>query len=214
MIRNGCLLTLVIAVLAHATPPEPAKQTAPAPGATQPPKPPAPDRPAEGLPKGITGSQLRLTGIRFIVPAGWESQQIQPGAMAPKAVYQIPPTKAGEEPGVIRITHYPEMKGKDDSNIDRWIGQVTKADGTPATRADAKVEKVETGNIRLTTVDVSGNVKMTMRDTGKPDQRMIAAIVDHPKGPHFIVAAGPASAMKEWEAYIFKFLKSAEVTDK
>jgi hypothetical protein len=226
MIRNACLLTLLIAVSARAMqadhprpatqPPgttEPAKPATP-PGSEESPKPASPDKPAEGLPKGTSGSQLRLTGIRFIVPAGWETQQIQPGAMAPKAVYQIPPAKAGEEPGMIRITHYPEMKGKDDSNIDRWIGQVTKPDGAPATRADAKVEKVETGNIRLTTVDVSGTVKMTMRDTAKPDHRMIAAIVDHPKGPHFVVAAGPAASMKTWEADILKFLKSAEVKEK
>ena len=134
--------------------------------------------------------------------------------MAPKAIYQIPASKAGEEPGIVRVTHFPEMKGKDDQNIDRWIGQVAKADGQPATRADAKIEKTETGNIRLTTVDITGTVKMTMRDTAKPDHRMIAAIVDHPKGPHFVVVAGPTAAMKTWEADILKFLKSAEVTDK
>jgi hypothetical protein len=38
--------------------------------------------------------------------------------------------------------------------------------------------------------------------------------VDHPKGPHFVVAAGPAASMNAWEADIIKFLKSAEVTDK
>jgi len=43
---------------------------------------------------------------------------------------------------------------------------------------------------------------------------MIAAIVDHPKGPHFIVVAGPTESMKTWEADIMKFLKSPEVTDK
>jgi hypothetical protein len=52
---------------------------------------------------------------------------------------------------------------------------------------------------------------MTMRDTGKPDHRMIAAIIDHPKGPHFVVVAGPIEAMKTWEADIMKFLKSGTV---
>ncbi len=214
MIRNACLLVLLAAISTYGNPPEPQKPPAASPGSAEPAKPVAPDKGnAEGA-KDRSGSQLQLTGITFVVPAGWESQQVPPGPMAPKAVYQIPALKAGDEVGIIRITHYPEMKGKDDMNIDRWISQVAKADGQPATRADAKIEKTETGNIRLTTVDVTGGVKVTMRDTAKPDHRMISAIVDHPKGPHFIVAAGPASAMKTWEADILKFLKSAQVTDK
>lgn len=193
----------------HPTKAEPAKTD---PAKAEPTKPTPPESKPAAPPSDHGGSQLRLAGVALVVPAGWESQQIQPGgAMAPKAVYKIPALKAGDEPGMIRITHFPEMKGKDDQNIDRWIAQVTKADGTPAARGDAKVEKTESGNIRLTTVDVSGNVKMTMRDTGKPDHRMIAAILDHPKGPHFIVAAGPVESMKSWEADIMKFLKSATV---
>ena len=214
MIKTTCLMALVAAISTYGNPPEPQKPAAAPPAAVEPAKPAAPDKGIAEGPKDKSGSQLQLTGITFVVPAGWESQQIQPGAMAPKAVYQIPAQKTGDEVGIIRITHYPEMKGKDDMNIDRWISQVAKADGQPAARADAKIEKTETGNIRLTTVDVTGSVKMTMRDTGKPDHRMIAAIVDHPKGPHFIVAAGPAAAMKTWEADILKFLKSAQVTDK
>lgn len=204
MIRLIAVATFFTMSCAVANPPAGQKPAETPPAKAEPAKPAAPsDR---------SGSLLRLTGITLNVPAGWESQQIQPGgAMAPKAVYQIPAAKAGNDPGMVRITHFPEMKGKDDQNVDRWIAQVTKGDGKPATRADAKVEKTETGNIRLTTVDVSGNVKMTMRDTGKPDHRMIAAIVDHPKGPHFIVIAGPVEAMKIWEADIMQFLKSATV---
>jgi hypothetical protein len=205
------ILVLALGYSAYGVQPETKKPAAP-PAATEPKKTVAAD-PAAPVNAKVKGSQLRLTGLTMIIPAGWESQTVQPGAMAPKAVYQIPPTKPGDDPGVVRVTYFPEMKGKDDQNVDRWIAQVTKPDGSAAARADAKVEKTETGNIRLTTVDVSGTVKMTMRDTPKPDQRMIAAIVDHPKGPHFVVIAGPAASMKTWEPDIMKFLKSAVVTD-
>ena len=187
---------------------------APQPGKEQ--KPPAP--PAAGVKEGSAaivsaGAKLALTGITLTVPASWKSQDPGTGPMAAKAVYSIPAQKPGEDEGAIRITHYPEMKGKDDMNIDRWVGQVAKADGKPSTRADAKIEKTETGNIRITTVDLTGTVKMTMKDTGKADHRMIAAIVDHPKGPHFIVAAGPAASMKTWSNDVLGFIKSAKVTD-
>jgi hypothetical protein len=40
---------------------------------------------------------------------------------------------------------------------------------------------------------------------------MIAAIVDHPKGPHFVKATGGIPSMKQAEEAIFAFLKSAKV---
>lgn len=214
--KTACWMVLLLTAPVLALQQEPKKPATPP--STAPPPPTHSSKPVSDptAPTGAKdkGSQLNLTGLKLTVPAGWETQTIQPGAMAPKAVYQIPPLKPGEEPATVRITYFPEMKGKDDMNLDRWIAQVTRPDGALATRTDAKIEKTELGNIRLTTVDVSGNVKMTMRDTPKPEQRMIAAIIDHPKGPHFVVVAGPAASMKTWEADIMKFLKSAEVTDK
>ena len=45
----------------------------------------------------------------------------------------------------------------------------------------------------------------------KPNHRLIAAIVDHPKGPHFVKASGSVECMKRWEASILAFLESAQV---
>lgn len=205
MFKSTFVLALVVTAIAVAAPPDNAKQPAAAPGAGEPVKSASAEK---------DGTKLALTGVTFTVPAAWKSQEIPAGPMAPKAVFHIPEQKAGEGEGVVRITHYPEMKGKDDMNIDRWVSQVSNAEGKPAARADAKIEKIEMGNIRLTIVDLTGSVKMTMRDTGKPDHRMIAAIVDHPKGPHFVVAGGPTGAMKTWSTDILSFLKSAQVTDK
>lgn len=199
MLKTPFVFLFSIAAVASATPPDTARQ-------------PAAGEATKSASAEKSGTGLALTGITFTVPASWKAQEIQAGPMAPKAVFHIPEQKAGEGEGVVRITHYPEMKGKDDMNIDRWIGQVANAEGKPATRAEAKIEKIELQNIRVTMVDLSGSVKMTMRDSGKPDHRMIAAIVDHPKGPHFVVAAGPASAMKTWSTDIVAFLKSAKVT--
>jgi len=159
------------------------------------------------------GTALKLTGLTMTVPEGWVEEKVEPSPMEPKAIYRIPKLDAAGEDGMVRITHYPNMKGKDmdDKNIDRWLGQVSKPDGQPLTRSDAKITTTEAGPVRLTVVDMSGSVKMTMRDTAKPNQRMIAAIVDHPQGPHFVVSAGPAASMEKWAAQIDAFLKSAKV---
>ena len=39
---------------------------------------------------------------------------------------------------------------------------------------------------------------------------MIAAIVDHPQGPHFVKITGGVATMKRWEESIDAFLKSAQ----
>ena len=103
------------------------------------------------------------------------------------------------------------MKGKDKMNIDRWLGQTVLADGTPAKRENAKIEQKTIGNVKLTTIDVSGAVKATMRSTPQPGRRMIAAIVDHPQGPHFVVAIGEAATIAKWETAVHAFLGSAKV---
>ena len=183
-------------------------------GQTPQPTPPAkPAEPAKPVAPPAKGNALKLTGLTMTVPEGWVEEKVEPTPMGPKAIYRIPKLDAAGEDGMVRITHFPNMKGKDkdDMNIDRWLGQVAKPDGQPLTRADAKITTTETGPVRLTVVDMSGSAKLTMKDTAKANQRMIAAIVDHPQGPHFVVTAGPAASMEKWAAQIDAFLKSAKV---
>lgn len=165
---------------------------------------------AESAAATIDGSALKLTGVMLTLPKGWESEPAGSGPMAPVAVLRIPKLAPDGEDGTVRITYFPNMKGMDESNIERWVGQVAKADGQPATRADAEIKVAEMGNVRLTTVDLTGAIKLAMRDTAKPNTRMIAAIVDHPKGPHFVVSAGDAKSMETWGDQIVGFLKSAK----
>lgn len=188
-------------------PGEPAKPTAPA-------KPPAPaTEPAKApVPADAAGaSELKLEGLKLSVPAGWVREEVEKSPMGPVAVFKIPKGD-GPDDGAVRITHYPNMKGKemDDRNIDRWVSQVTKPDGSPMTRADAKITTAEAGGVKITIVELTGSVKIAMRDSAKGGHKMIAAILDHPKGPHFVVAAGPTASMEKWAAQIDAFFKSVK----
>jgi len=158
------------------------------------------------------GTPLKLTGLAFTVPGSWTKEELTGSPMGSVATIKIPKTDPGGEDGVVRITHNPNMKGKDkdEVSIDRWISQVAKPDGSPMTRTDTKITTAALGAVRLTVVDMTGSVKMTMRDSAKSNQRMIAAIVDHPQGPHFVVTAGPVASMEKWAAQIDAFLKSAK----
>ena len=153
--------------------------------------------------------QLDLAGLKMTIPAGWVKEEVKPGPMAAVAALRI--SDPGGD-GTVQITRYLGAKGKEmeDRTIERWVGQVTKANGAPMTLADAKIERRQVGPVRITTVDLSGTVKMSPRDTGEAGSRMISAIVDHPAGPHLVTIVGPARSMAKWDSAIDGFLKSAK----
>ena len=155
---------------------------------------------------------LELDGLTMAVPKRWMRQpQDKRGPMSPKAVFTIPKVQAEVAAVTVRVTHFPAMKGKNDLNIQRWLGQVTKADGRPSTRKDATITQTDIGKVHLTIVDLSGSVRITMRQTPKPDHRLIACILDHPKGPHFVVVVGGEMQMNRLQNEIHTFLTSAKV---
>ncbi len=153
------------------------------------------------------GRQLDLNGLKMTIPPGWVKEEGPSGPMAPAASLRIP-DPAGD--GVVQVTRYIGAKGKEmeDKTIERWLGQVTKANGMPSNVADARIERRQVGPLRITTLDVSGTYKATPRDSGTPGSRMVAAIVDHPAGPHLITIVGPALSMTKWDSTIDGFLRS------
>lgn len=159
----------------------------------------------------IEDGKLLLTGISFDLAEEWPSEPIPPSPMAPKAVLKLPKAEGDADDGMVRITYFPGMKGMDDANIARWLGQVTKPDGSPYSPAEANLTEKQVGDVKLTTIDLKGSVKVTMRAAPKPGSRMIGAIVDHPKGPHFVVVSGGEATVAKWEEAVRKFLESAKV---
>lgn len=151
--------------------------------------------------------QLDLAGLKMIIPPGWVKEEVQSGPLAPVAALRIT-DPAGD--GVVQITRHLGAHGKDTEEraIERWLGQVTKPNGASSTMADAKIERRQTGTVRITTVDLAGTVKTTSREAGMPGGRMVAAMVDHPAGPHLITIVGPARSMAKWESAIDGFLRS------
>ncbi|RJP40650.1 MAG: hypothetical protein C4547_02255 [Phycisphaerales bacterium] len=164
----------------------------------------------------VTDSVLTLPGVKLAVPEGWVSRPATPGGMGPVAVFELPGSD-GAGAAEVRITHFPNMKGMDQMNIDRWLGQVQTAEGQPISREDADISVDSRDGVTLTVVDVSGSVPSSgaMVDAGGgriEDGRMIAAIIDHDLGPHYVKVLGPAATMGRWSDSILAFIHSAEAT--
>ena len=192
----------------------PAVSSAPRPATptTMPPSPPA--QTASSTPQLADDQTLTLTGLTFTVPKDWTVEPIKPGPFAAKAAFRIPGV-GSEGPCAVRITHYPGMKGKDDMNISRWASQFRGPDGKPLTRDSGEISKrdVADGKIRVTMVQFTGSMASGMSGSGptQPDQRLVAAIVDHARGPHFVKVSGSVESMKKANDSIVAFMHSAGI---
>lgn len=192
--------------------PAPAVPASPRPAATQATQPAGHPPMPTPAPKLGDDRLLRLTGLTMEVPEGWTEEPIAPGPFAAKAVFRIPAGDEGETCSV-RVTHYPNMKGMDEMNIQRWAQQILLPDGTPATK-DSAVITMSTnpsGTIKLTVVELEGSLRTDMRGSGPalPNQKMMAGILDHAQGPHFFKITGPIEAMAKVDDAISSFILSA-----
>lgn len=174
--------------------------------------PPAAPTVGRNAPEETDGQVFTHQGVAFVVPEGWQKAEVDPSRpMAPVAIFNLPAEGEGS-PAEVRITYFPNMKGMDDMNINRWVQQVNK-NGAPAQLSDAQVTEETQGMVRLKVVDLEGNVQSSMGDpaTAQNNQRLIAAIVDHPQGPHFVRVTGDADVVNAWADSVFEFLRSATV---
>ena len=84
----------------------------------------------------------------------------------------------------------------------------TQPDGK-ATKDVAIVENFDLGEVKVLLADISGTT--TIEGAATPDRRMLSAIVNHPRGPHFVKVLGPAKTVGKWRESVVAYLKSAEI---
>lgn len=177
-------------------------------------KAPEPKKMADVDVSGVAMSDKRtiLTGVSFANPDGWVVEK--PVGMSRVAQFRLPNADNNGEGAQVAVTHFPGMKGMDERNLARWYGQFTQPDGTPSAAAASKSTFSQDG-VSVTLIEVSGTMgaagPMMGGGSAKENYRMLAAIVDHPKGPHFVKITGPDAVVKKWKASAVAFLKSAKV---
>jgi len=137
--------------------------------------------------------------LKFTAPAGWIAET--PSSSMRKAQYRLPRVEGDPEDAEMNVFFFPGEGGSVQDNIDRWIGQFQKSDGSPAAGA---VSRREVHGIPVSIVDVSGiylSGSGTMTETkAKPTFRMLAAVAETPEGPWFFKLTGPAATVARWES--------------
>lgn len=150
--------------------------------------------------------------LKFTAPPTWVVQT--PSSSMRKAQYLLPRVAGDPEDAEMVVYYFQGQGGSVQANVDRWLGQFTKPDGTPASDS-AKVSRKESHGIPLTIVDVSGTYVASMgpmQAEAKPKQnfRLLAAVAEPSSGPWFFKLTGPAKTVGKWEASFHTFLETVQ----
>ena len=147
--------------------------------------------------------------LAFTPPPAW---QPRPAASSMRvAEFVVPKAAADPEDAEVVVYFFGGGGGSVEANIQRWVGQFRQPSGAAA--RDGGRSTFAVGNLKVTTVDVSGTYVAEIRPGSaerhnKPNFRMRAAVVETPKGPYFVKFTGPAATVTEASPAFDQFLKS------
>jgi hypothetical protein len=149
------------------------------------------------------------SGLRFTAPSGWISEA--PTSSMRQAQYRLPKVEGDGEDAELAVFFFQGGGGGVQANVDRWIGQFSKADSSPANDIAKTTHKAAHG-IPLTIVDVTGTYDggmATQKEPAvKPNYRMLAAVAEAANGPWFFKLSGPAKTVLKWQPSFEAFLDS------
>jgi hypothetical protein len=159
---------------------------------------------------GSPAAAVSNAGLEFSPSAGWISEP--PSSSNRQAQYRLPRTEGDPEDAELAIYHFPGGGGTPQANVERWIGQFTRPDGSPASDTVNITHKSIRG-IPVTVVDVSGTFAgsmMTMQKNrgSKANFRLLGAIAEAGNGLWFVKLTGPAKTVAKWQSSFESFLES------
>ena len=152
--------------------------------------------------------------VEYQSPTGWVEQT--PSSRMRQAQYLLPRAEGDREDAELVVFHFPGEGGSIQANMARWIGQMSRPDGSSAT-ADAEISERMVRGQKVTLLEVSGTYQsggmgpMT-RGVSKPGYRMLGAIIDTTQGPWFFKLTGPVQTVEKWSDSWTEFVDSLRIT--
>lgn len=168
------------------------------------PAPPAKQNASQQIPPPPAGSGHGETGMSWTAPAGWTEQQ--PSSGMRKAQFGVPGAAGAAE--LVVFYFGPNQGGDPMTNAERWAGQFTKTDGTPALDA-MKTEQASFGGMKTLMVEVEGVYRNSMAGPESfPDYKLLGAVVEGPDANWFFKLTGPTATVAENRDAFTAFLSS------
>jgi len=137
------------------------------------------------------GEAASAAGLMFALPEGW--RQEAPSSSMRLAQAAIP-GPGGE--GQLAVFFFgPGGGGGVEANLDRWVGQMVPPAGATPSR-----DSFETGDLRVTFVELDGTLKASQFGMGPAEDqegfRLFGAVVEGQGGPWFFKITGPEATIK------------------
>jgi hypothetical protein len=147
--------------------------------------------------------------LSMTAPEGWVVEK--PSSSMRAAQYALPGEGEASDAEVVVFFFGPGQGGGVEANLERWKGQFTRPDGTPAA-PDASLESRIVNELPVTLLDISGTYDSGMMMGGggpRTGQRMRAAVIETRGGNYFVRLLGPAATVERWSDSFDSFLGSA-----
>ncbi len=151
-----------------------------------------------------SGTAIQIERLSFVLPAGW--QQVAPSSNMRAAQAAIPGPGGAAE---MAVFHFGTGQGGDvEANLQRWLNQVVPEAGNTPHR-----ETFESGDLRVTFVDVYGTLKPGQMGMGpdapQPDSRLLGAVIEGDGGPWFFKAIGAEETLAPQRDAFVAMLRTA-----
>lgn len=174
-------------------------QKPPSPRDVRPPSPTGtpPNHPATGLPTPPPPAGQH--DLKWDVPEGWITAK--PSSPVRRAQYSLPRADGDAEDGELIVFYFGQGQGGTvETNLVRWRGQFTTSDGQPVPDSDVRTETLDANGMKVTLLQVTGRFAPGQMPGGpavepRDNFRMLAAVVETPRGPWFFKATAPKATI-------------------
>lgn len=151
--------------------------------------------------------------LTFTAPTNWKPVTVSSSMRV--AQWALPHAAGDTQDGELVVYYFGGQGGSLDANIERWVGQMTQADGKPATTV--KRDSRTINGLKVTLVDLSGTYVAEMAPGSgqlhnSPGFRMRAGYIETSNGPYFIKLVGPSKTIAAHEKSFETFLSSVKFT--
>jgi hypothetical protein len=151
--------------------------------------------------------------LRFKAPPEWVVEK--PSSTMRLAQYKLPKAESDSEDASLVLYFFGTNQGGSvQANVERWISQMEQPDGG-SSEAKAKQETLTVNQLKIATIDLTGTyIAETAPGSNvrhnNPDFRLRAAVIETPKGAHYVKLIGPAKTVSRWEKAFNAYLQSFE----
>lgn len=175
----------------------------------------APADPTGASPAAAPGASggVRFGPILATLPEGW--RQVPPASSMRVAELRIAAEPGDPEEGSLAVFYFGPDAGGVQANLDRWIGQFSLPDGSPASSA-ARTIQMQVAGMEVSLLQLKGTMAASQMPGApatpeRPDWQLLGVIAMSPEGPYFFKATGPARTMDANYDDMMRFITSFQL---